>query len=76
MVPILVILNTWHFVINNINIFLLLTGYYAVDTSNVMHNMRVVKPAIQDLTEYGIYIAKDCAGFPTYKLEKIVSGGV
>lgn len=55
-------------------LFKMSSGYYAVDTSNVMHNMRVVKPAIQDLTEYGIYIAKDCAGFPTYKLEKIVSG--
>lgn len=54
----------------------MLIGYYTIDTSNVMHDMRVVKPAIQDLTEYGIYIAKDCAGFPTYKLEKIVSGGV
>lgn len=41
-----------------------------------MHNMRVVKPAIEDLTEYGIYIVNDCAGYPTYKLEKIVSGGV
>lgn len=41
-----------------------------------MHNMRVVKPAINDLSEYGIYIANDCKDFPTYKLEKIVSGGV
>ncbi|KAL4134904.1 hypothetical protein QTP88_006592 [Uroleucon formosanum] len=55
-------------------LFKMSSGYYTIDTSNVMHDMRVVKPAIQDLTEYGIYIAKDCAGFPTYKLEKIVSG--
>lgn len=38
--------------------------------------MRVVKPAIEDLSEYGIYIANDCKDYPTYKLEKIVSGGV
>lgn len=38
--------------------------------------MRVVKPAIKDISEYGIYIAKDCQDFPTFKLEKIVSGGV
>lgn len=37
--------------------------------------MRVVKPAIEDLTEYGIYIAKDCAGYPTYRLENIISKG-
>lgn len=41
-----------------------------------MHNMRVVKPAIKDLSEYGKFVAKDCAGYPTYRLEKIVSGGV
>ncbi|XP_025419347.1 uncharacterized protein LOC112689735 [Sipha flava] len=49
-------------------------GYYAVDTKNVMHNMRIVEPAVKDLTQYGIYIAKDCAGFPTFQLEKIVTG--
>lgn len=53
-----------------------LLGYYAVDTSNLLHNMRIVKPAIEDLSEYGIYIAKECANYPTYKLENIVSGGV
>lgn len=57
-------------------LFKMSSGYYSVDTSNVMHNMRVVKPAIKDLTEYGVYIAKDCAGYPTYKLESIVSEGV
>jgi integral membrane protein 2B len=54
-------------------LFKMSSGYYSVDTKNVMHNMRVVKPAIEDLTEYGIYIAKDCAGYPTYKLENIIS---
>jgi len=49
------------------------SGYYTVDTSNLMNNMRVVKPAIKDLTEYGVYIAKDCASYPTYKLENIIA---
>lgn len=55
-------------------LFKMSSGYYAVDTSNIMHNMRIIKPAIEDLSEYGIYISKDCANYPTYKLEKIVSG--
>lgn len=42
----------------------------------MMHNMRIVTPAVKDLSEYGIYVAKDCAEYPVYKLEKIVSGGV
>lgn len=41
-----------------------------------MRDMRIVKPEIQDLTEYGAYISKDCAGYSTYKLEKFVSGVV
>jgi len=47
-------------------------GYYAVDTRNVMHNMRVIQPAIKNIVEYGIYITKYCADYQTFKLEKIV----
>lgn len=41
-----------------------------------MHNMRIVEPPVKDLTQYGIYIAKDCAGYLTFQLEKFVTGGV
>ncbi|VVC45892.1 Hypothetical protein CINCED_3A010682 [Cinara cedri] len=55
-------------------LFKMSSGYYTVDTTNVMHNMRMVKPAVKDFTPYGAYIAKDCANYPTFKLEKIISG--
>ncbi|XP_050438647.1 uncharacterized protein LOC126844469 isoform X2 [Adelges cooleyi] len=55
-------------------LFKMSSGYYSVDTKNMMHNMRVITPAIKDVSEYGSYVAKDCATYPVYKLEKIVSG--
>ncbi|XP_050528720.1 uncharacterized protein LOC126898569 [Daktulosphaira vitifoliae] len=55
-------------------LFKMSSGYYSVDTKNMMHNMRIVTPAVKDLSNYGIYVAKDCAAYPVYKLEKIVSG--
>lgn len=48
------------------------SGYYTVDIKRIMDNMRVVKPAVEDLSDYGMYISKDCANYPTFKLEKVV----
>lgn len=50
-------------------------GYYEVDTDTVKETMRVVLPPIKDPRSAGLYIERECAGFPIYKLEKIVSGG-
>uniref|UniRef100_A0A1B6EQE7 Integral membrane protein 2 n=1 Tax=Cuerna arida TaxID=1464854 RepID=A0A1B6EQE7_9HEMI len=49
-------------------------GYYDVDTETVKETMRVVIPPITETRSVGLYIERECAGFPIYKLEKIVSG--
>lgn len=50
-------------------------GYYNVDTERVQKTMRIVTPALTDLTEVGKYISRECSGYSTYKLEKYVGGG-
>lgn len=54
-------------------LFKMSSGYYTMDITKVMANMRVVKPALEDLSDYGLYISKDCADYSTFKLEKAVS---
>lgn len=49
-------------------------GYYEVDTDMVRETMRVVLPPIKEPKSAGLYIERECAGYPIYKLEKIVSG--
>jgi len=46
------------------------SGYYSLDINKILSNFRMVKPAISDLSDYGLYISKDCADYPTFKLEK------
>lgn len=52
------------------------SGYYELDTSVLHETMRVVVPPIDDASQMGVYIQKECAGYPIYKLEKVVSGVV
>lgn len=51
-------------------LFKISTGYFAIDIKEIMGNMRVVKPPLKDLSNYGLYISKDCANYSTFKLEK------
>lgn len=46
-------------------------GYYNVDTQVVRETMRVVYPPIEDLESFGTHIAKYCANFSTYRMERI-----
>ncbi|XP_026818093.1 integral membrane protein 2B-like [Rhopalosiphum maidis] len=46
------------------------SGYYSMDINKILSNFCMVKPAISDLSDYGLYISKDCADYPTFKLEK------
>lgn len=48
------------------------SGYYSVDINKILSDYRMVQPAINDLSDYGLYISKDCADFATFKLEKDV----
>lgn len=50
-------------------------GYYKVNTEVVRETMRVVTPPLEDTSEAGSYIAKECSGVPIYRLEKYVGGG-
>ncbi|XP_021960756.1 integral membrane protein 2B isoform X2 [Folsomia candida] len=45
-------------------------GYYSVNTQRVRENMRVVLPAVDDLSELGEYIQQECEDKTTYRLEK------
>lgn len=49
-------------------------GDYDIDTEVIRETMRVVVPPVSDLDSVGTYISRDCKGFPTYMLEKEVSG--
>lgn len=51
------------------------SGYYDIDTEIVRDYYRVVTPPISDYKTVGYYIARECAKFPTYKLERITSPG-
>merc|ERR1712212_238844 len=48
-------------------------GYYNIDTDVVRETMRVVYPPVQDYDSLGLYIAKHCAAYPTYLLERVYS---
>jgi len=52
----------------------MMAGYYNVDTAIVHETMRVVVPPIEDRSNLGPFIQRECTGFPIYRLEKIVSG--
>lgn len=45
-------------------------GYYAVNTHRVRETMRVVTPPIEDLSDLGEYIERECEDKTTYRLEK------
>jgi len=45
-------------------------GYYSVNTHNVRENMRVILPAMDDLSDLGEYIKEECKDKSTYRLEK------
>lgn len=49
--------------------------YYNIDTERVRYSMRVVTPAIKDLSTISERIANECFDMKIYKLEKIDSGG-
>ncbi|XP_037802433.1 integral membrane protein 2B-like isoform X4 [Penaeus monodon] len=46
-------------------------GYYNIDTEVVRETMRVVYPPVEDYDSLGMYIAKDCINYPTYRLERV-----
>jgi len=46
------------------------TGYYSMDVNKILSSFRIVQPPINNLSNYGVYISKDCADYPTFKLEK------
>lgn len=54
-------------------LFKMSTGYYSVDISHILNNFHMVKPAITNVSDYGSYIAKDCADYPTFKLEREIA---
>lgn len=47
------------------------SGFYPTVFEKFLSNMRVVEPAVTDLSAYGLYISKNCADYSTYKLEKV-----
>lgn len=49
------------------------SGYYSVDTKRVRKTMRVVTPALDDLSGLGEYIKQECLDKATYRLEKSTS---
>lgn len=49
-------------------------GEYNIDTSVVKKNMRVVLPAVTDMSTIAPGIADECSGRRTYMMEKYVSG--
>lgn len=51
-------------------------GYYNVNTAIVRENMRVVTPPVTDVAEIGQFLSRECEGYPIYKLEKFLGGGM
>lgn len=49
------------------------TGFYDVDTEIVRESYRVETPAITDLKDLGVYIARECGNLPTFRLKKVLS---
>lgn len=52
-------------------LFKMSSGYYSMDIKKAIGNMRVTKPALKNLNDYGLYISKDCADYSTFLLEKV-----
>lgn len=50
-------------------------GYYEIDTDTVRNNMRVITPALTDLSEISSKIQATCNSMSVYRLEKMVHGG-
>lgn len=51
------------------------SGYYDVNTDIVRESYRVVTPSLSNIKELGYYIGRECANYPSYKLERIESPG-
>lgn len=49
-------------------------GYYDINTTSIRKNMRVVTPALTDLSSVSQNIQVACDGMDIYQLEKIVGG--
>ncbi|KAL4119263.1 hypothetical protein QTP88_012096 [Uroleucon formosanum] len=54
-------------------LFKMSTRYYSVDISHILNNFHMVKPAITNISDYSSYIAKSCADYPTFKLERDIA---
>lgn len=50
-------------------------GYYDINTTAVRRDMRVVLPALDDLSSISPKIQSSCTDMNVYRLEKYVSGG-
>jgi len=50
------------------------SGYYNIDTTVIRKKMRVVTPAVTDMSTISPRIADECAHMKIYMLEKFVSG--
>ncbi|KAK8723778.1 hypothetical protein OTU49_011542 [Cherax quadricarinatus] len=46
-------------------------GYYNVDTQVVRETMRVTYPPVEDFNTLGTHIARYCANFTTFRLERV-----
>lgn len=50
--------------------FKMTSSSYELEMKKVTSTMRMVQPALTDLSAFGLYISNDCADYPTYRLEK------
>lgn len=53
----------------------LYAGYYEVNTTAIRKNMRVVTPAIEDMSTVSPKVQDICSDMAIYRLEPFVSGG-
>lgn len=51
------------------------TGYYDINPASIRKNMRVITPALTDLSTISSNIQKACESMDVYRLEKYISGG-
>lgn len=51
------------------------TGYYDINTTSIRKNMRVITPAVTDLSTISPNIQLACDSMDIYRLEKYISGG-
>lgn len=57
-------------------LFKMSSGYYSRGIKQVIGDMRVIKPALNDLSDYGLFISKDCADYSTYRMERAADTAV